>query len=342
MNREQAREYVLNYLADRGFGVTYRHIDRITDEVENLGDRYNIDSVILNTLENIENETREEGNRPRARRAYSINSGNLTNSFINVHTHDYVPYNYGEMVRDTLVRATNATSGECEVTVGHTHLPEVDADIPTLTEEVFNEYMSPHEELLQQRPRKGKRISEKAMDIVRGDDFPKPQFKTWSSRNELDRIIDDWYRNIEYRDRWIFSRREREGFNRRNIGHFSLEDVMARMSKRKGAHELDTETSKFYDWRLGGTEWILRLELIHKEEIYLLISHYIHKPTNSEISYAVRYWDESQGKFKELITIFSEHSEEHNQETLDRVLARNTYEHSEDEYCEEEYDEELF
>lgn len=341
MNREQAREYVLNYLADRGIGVTYRHIDRITDEVENLEvdsltDLYSVQNTITNMLENIENETREEDSRPRARRAYSINYENPTNSFINVHAHDYVQYNYGEMVRDTLARATNATSGECEVTVGHTHVTEVDADIHIPTEE------DPYGEYLQSRPRKGKKISEKAMDIVRGDDFPKPQFKTWSSRNELGRIIDDWYRNIEYRDRWIFSRREREGFNRRNIGHFSLEDVMARMSKRKDAHELDTETSKFYDWRLGGTEWILRLELIHKEEIHLLISHYIHKPTNSEISYAVRYWDESQGKFKELITIFSEHSEEHNQETLDRVLARNTYEHSEEECWEEEYDEELF
>jgi hypothetical protein len=141
------------------------------------------------------------------------------------------------------------------------------------------------------------------MEIIRGENFPKPNFKDWSSRKELQDIVNDWFRNIEYREQWIFSRREREGFNRRNVGMFNLDDVMARMTKRKNGHPLDTEKSKFYDWKLGGTDWTLRLELYQHEQYYFLISRYIHKPTHAEIKYDVRYW--SGNSFQVINTLVS-------------------------------------
>jgi hypothetical protein len=151
-----------------------------------------------------------------------------------------------------------------------------------------------------------KKRSEKDMmaDIVRGENFPKPNFKDWANNKEYEQAMNDWYTNVEYREHWIFSRREREGFNRRGISQFSLDDVMARISKRKKPHELDTKTSKFYDWRLGGTDWILRLELFQHEQHYFLIIRHIHTPSNTEIKFDVRYW--WNDKFKPLNALWAE------------------------------------
>jgi hypothetical protein len=152
--------------------------------------------------------------------------------------------------------------------------------------------------------------------IVRSEGFPRPNFIDWSNNRELQNIIDDWYRNVEYKEQWIFSRREREGFNRRNIGYFNLDDVMSRLNKRRKPHELDTEKSKFYDWKLGGTEWILRLELYQHEQHQFLISRYIHKPSNAEIKYDVRYWNGE--KFVMVNGIVSEHR---NADLFERVFG---------------------
>jgi hypothetical protein len=151
-----------------------------------------------------------------------------------------------------------------------------------------------------------KKRSEKDMmaDIVRGENFPKPNFKDWANNREFEKVLNDWYTNVEYREHWIFSRREREGFNRRGISQFSLDDVMARISKRKKPHELDTKTSKFYDWKLGGTDWILRLELFQHEQHYFLIVRHIHTPSNVEIKFDVRYWYDN--KFKPLNALWAE------------------------------------
>lgn len=143
-------------------------------------------------------------------------------------------------------------------------------------------------------------------EIVRSDRFPRPNFKDFSSKQEFSEIMDNWYSNVEYREHWIFSRREREGFNRRNIGQFSLDDVMARISKRRKPHALDSQFSKFYDWKLGGTDWVLRLELFQHEQYYFLITRHIHKPTDIEIKFDVRYWSDNNKKFKAINSIWSD------------------------------------
>jgi hypothetical protein len=152
-----------------------------------------------------------------------------------------------------------------------------------------------------------------------GADFPRPNFKDWSSRNELGDIVNDWFRNVEYREQWIFARREREGFNRRQVNQFSLDDVISRMNKRRNGHQLDTDNSKFYDWKLGGTDWTLRLELFAHEQDFFLISRYIHKPSNVEIKYDVRYWSEKSKSFKSLGSLISEHK--NSPENFERVFG---------------------
>lgn len=144
------------------------------------------------------------------------------------------------------------------------------------------------------------------MEIVRTAQFPRPNFKDFSSKQEYAKIMDNWYSNVEYREHWIFSRTEREGFNRRNIGQFSLDDVMARISKRRKPHALDSKYSKFYDWKLGGTDWTLRLELFQHEQYYFLITRHIHKPTDTEVKFDVRYW--SDNKFKPINSLWIEAS----------------------------------
>jgi hypothetical protein len=157
------------------------------------------------------------------------------------------------------------------------------------------------------RPKRSER--DMILDRVRsiGDKFPRPNFKDWSSKRELTDIVNDWYRSVEYREQWIFARREREGFNRRQVNQFSLDDVISRMNKRRNGHQLDSDNSKFYDWKLGGTDWILRLELFVHEQDYFLISRYIHKPSNVEIKYDVRYWSESAKAFKPIGSLISEY-----------------------------------
>jgi hypothetical protein len=183
------------------------------------------------------------------------------------------------------------------------------------------------------------RRSEKSMlmELITSDIFPRPNFVDCSNEDQRSEAIDDWYRNVEYKDNWIFSRREREGFNRRNIGHFSLDDVMSRISKRRNKHQLDNEHSTFYDWKLGGTDWILRLELFQYEEKTFLISRYIYKPNNTEMKFDVKLWSGSQ--FKVLYSMWCEHK---NNDTLfNRVVESNRYhydyEHYEDSYT-DDYD----
>lgn len=161
------------------------------------------------------------------------------------------------------------------------------------------------------RPRRSER--DMLLSVIKSEDFPKPNFVNWSSQSDLSEIIDDWYQNVEYKEQWIFSRREREGFNRRNIGHFSLEEVKAKLNKRK---------SNIYDWKLGGTDWVLRLELheVDREEhglLYYLITRYIHKPTNKEVKFDVRYWTGT--KFNSLINMWSQYKD--NERVIARTLA---------------------
>lgn len=155
-------------------------------------------------------------------------------------------------------------------------------------------------------------------EVVRGENFPRPNFKDWSDNQELGEVFNDWYSNIEYREHWIFSRREREGFNRRNVDVFSLDDVMARLSKRKKPHVLDSSFSKFYDWKLGGTNWILRLELFQHKQLHFLIVRHIHRPTDTEIKFDVRYWS-GNGHFKSLNSVWTEST--NHEDKFERVFG---------------------
>jgi hypothetical protein len=173
-------------------------------------------------------------------------------------------------------------------------------------------------------PRRRRRSeNDMLLSVIKGEDFPKPQFVNWQSERELREIINDWYSNIEYKEQWIFSRREREGFNRRNVGQFSLEEVQEKLRKRKNnSHPLDTTKSQIYDWKLGGTDWLLRLELVEvdKEEhglMHYLICRYVHKPTNKEVKYDVRYWTGS--KFNSLLNLWSQWQD--NERSVTNTLA---------------------
>jgi hypothetical protein len=193
--------------------------------------------------------------------------------------------------------------------------PFIDEDLDLFSPDAYTNFVNS----VQSTVRKQRKVSVKEMmaQKVRSEGFPRPNFINWMDRSELNNIVNDWYRNVEYKEHWIFSRREREGFNRRNIGFFSLEDVMSRLSKRKRPHELDTKKSKFYDWKLGGTDWTLRLELYQDEEQYFLISRYIHNPSNAEIKYDVRYWNID--RFVAINGIISEHHD--NDKLFDRVFG---------------------
>jgi hypothetical protein len=217
----------------------------------------------------------------------------------------------------------NIHSGVLTAQVPHATIDSVEAMTPHLepTEEELEELLMADLTWSDAPKKKKRKRSEVDMmkEIVRGENFPRPNFRDWDSEREYEEINHDWCANVDYREQWIFSRREREGFNRRNIGYFNLDDVMARMSKRKNPHPLDSSFSKFYDWKLGGTDWILRLELFQHEQHYFLIVRHIHKPTDTELKFDVRYWNGE--RFKEINSVWCQRK--NNDIQFDRVFGSN-------------------
>lgn len=281
LNQEQANQVLEQYTHEHSIDIERLPTESIQRFVDAI--RYAPTNI---TTESIAQATGITRANQRPRTNYTLGSNSLLRvPHVSIETPQRPRINHAEIARQLVSE-------------------EVLADIPYVTSSVGigHSMIAGTRGETKHKPRRSE--ADMMAEIVRGENFPKPNFKDWSSDRELGGVVDDWYRNVEYREQWIFSRREREGFNRRNVGFFSLDDVMSRMTKRKKGHELDTETSKFYDWKLGGTDWVLRLELYQHEQYYFLITRHIHKPTNIEIKYDVRYW--SQNKFKVASTMWTE------------------------------------
>ena len=126
---------------------------------------------------------------------------------------------------------------------------------------------------------------------VSAGDFSELQLPTWE-REEKDAAAKEWVCQMEYRMRWIFYREEREGINRRRYAScFSPEEFAHRVEKRGKAHSLDSDTAKFYDWLIGGSNFIMRLESFKINDRHCLRCHYIHKQSNKELCCVDRVWD---------------------------------------------------
>jgi hypothetical protein len=129
------------------------------------------------------------------------------------------------------------------------------------------------------------------LERVLSRDFPTYELPAWSLQ-EREEVVTQWFRQMEYRIKWIFYREEREGINRtRFINAFSPDDFKTRAAKAGRPHPLDTETSKFYDWNLGGSDFIMRLESFEIKNRPVLRLHFIHRPTDKEVCYEDRIWD---------------------------------------------------
>jgi hypothetical protein len=123
------------------------------------------------------------------------------------------------------------------------------------------------------------------------DDFPVHVLPKWDM-NERDSVANIWSRQMDYRLRWIFYREEREGVNRtRYINPFSPDDFKTRIEKTSEPHPANTPTSTFYDWKIGGAEFLMRLERLHIKDEECLRCHFIHKSSGKEICYQDRVWD---------------------------------------------------
>lgn len=112
----------------------------------------------------------------------------------------------------------------------------------------------------------------------------------WDSRDDMDMAANKYVSQMGYRLRWIFYRQEREGVTRRQIPPFSKQDFFDKKRKSMGIHLLDSAESVFYDWNLGATDFIVRLELFTKNE-QMLRCHFIYKPNMMELCYTDRLWD---------------------------------------------------
>lgn len=129
--------------------------------------------------------------------------------------------------------------------------------------------------------------------MPRASDFPSYELEGWDM-GERDTVANNWQRQMSYRLQWIFYREEREGVSRtRYIRPFCPDDFKEKVNKTTSSHPMNTPTSTFYDWKIGGTDFVMRLESFKVRNRDCLRCHFIHKPTDKEICYQDRYWDGS-------------------------------------------------
>lgn len=111
---------------------------------------------------------------------------------------------------------------------------------------------------------------------VRLEHFPALHI-VWNNRFELERAIDAYYSQIEYRTNWIFYRMEKEGFRRRQAKPYSPEDIL----KRGGKH----------DWNMAATDFIMKLEALFINGKHCLRCKFLYKPNNMIVGYTDRVWN---------------------------------------------------
>jgi len=139
--------------------------------------------------------------------------------------------------------------------------------------------------------------------------LPDVRLEPWGEdMSEVWRAYESQLRN---RVNWIFNRYEPEngGFTRHlrtgsgaeRVPPFSLDDLLRKISK---PHPMDTEESKFYDWKFGRCDFILRIEYFTKQFTqdansdvdyertrHYIRTWYIHRPTGKTFGCAVRLWN---------------------------------------------------
>jgi hypothetical protein len=123
------------------------------------------------------------------------------------------------------------------------------------------------------------------------EDMPAFELPRWANAPERERVVELYFKHMEYRLNWIFLRQEREGFTRRQVQPFSRQDFLDKVAKSTRPHPLNTEASMFYDWNFGATDFILRLENFEIDGIDCMRCHFIYKPNMLEIGYQDRYWN---------------------------------------------------
>lgn len=133
------------------------------------------------------------------------------------------------------------------------------------------------------------------------DDEPRPKRRRIGQRmptklnlprwkySEREQVMDHWP-ELEMRMQWIFDRVEREGFTRNQIQPFSVADLLVKL-KRQPKHQLNNDSSQFYDWHIGGTDFILRLESYIENDEEQLRCHYVYSKNGMTVGYADRVWD---------------------------------------------------
>lgn len=132
-------------------------------------------------------------------------------------------------------------------------------------------------------------------------DLPAYEIPLWESAEQREDVSDLYFKQVDYRLKWIFYREEKEGFRRRSYGvmPFCRQDFLDKVAKKGEPHPLNTDDSTFYDWNIGATDFILRFENFEVEEVDCMRIHFIHKGTNKEICFQDRVWD---GQFYQSIS----------------------------------------
>lgn len=116
------------------------------------------------------------------------------------------------------------------------------------------------------------------------------ELEGWDDMDTLDNACARYHQTLEYRIKWIFDREEKEGFIRRQVSPFSVVDFTNKANKQNNS--LNTDSRIFYDWKLGGSDFMLRLEKFEQDgNTYLRVHVLDNKNDGKQLCYQDRYWD---------------------------------------------------
>jgi hypothetical protein len=109
-------------------------------------------------------------------------------------------------------------------------------------------------------------------------------------QQELAYKLERSFERIGHKIGWIFYRREREGFNRRNVRCFNIDEFD---KKRMGKENTkDTDLFKYLEYRLGGTPWLIKMYLINKDDLpNTLICSYHNEEEGIDYMKEIRVWN---------------------------------------------------
>lgn len=169
--------------------------------------------------------------------------------------------------------------------------------------------------------KKEKELNDKFKVAMPLDEYIKPDLILGEEKPIYSKARQEFNREVSHKIDWIFNRTEREGFNRRNIEMFTLDEITKRIEKRG----VNINGKQVYDWKLGGVNYVLRMELDlleHGNEnvppLSILTVRSIYKPLDKEMAFYMYLWNGT--KFESMYTLVANNDKENTLKNMEEDM----------------------